>query len=125
MQIKEVSQNISPIKEQKNTLSSKDIEDYIVSIISNIDPRQLSKFEFYSVKNKISPLNDIINNLETLYKEKNLSNPENINNFTKIFSSIKLQLDLLDNLNSNKISLNELFVIISSVFISYLKKNVD
>lgn len=124
MQFNEVSQNINPIKESKKEININEIENFVLSHISSTDTRNITKYEFYSVKNRTDIITDFINNLEHLYKEKNITNSENNNNINKIFSTIKLQLEILENISIDKLSYDEIFVVFSAIYISYLKKNI-
>ena len=122
MQIEEKnSSSILPIKDEKKEYNIDALNNIITQLIAKIDPKLLKTYDFYSVKNNRGLVTDLLYNLETSIKNNNL-NAESIEAITKIFKTISIQFDILEDLKINKSETNEVFIIFLATIISYLKK---
>jgi len=122
MQIEEKnSSSILPVKEIKQEYNIADLNNIITQLLAKIDPKLLKTFDFYSLKNNRGLVLDLFNNLENIIKDKNLIS-DNLNNITKIFETIKIQFQLLEEIKIDKPENNEIFTVFLATTLSYLKK---
>lgn len=117
------SSQIQPGRVEKKEVPLSDVEDYLISNLSKIDPRFYSLYDTYKVKNNSYFFKDYLKNYEQQLKNNNIDNPETVSLIGKIFECIYLQLNILQESNGiNKVTNSEAVLIASSTLITHLKK---
>lgn len=110
-----------PVKNEIVQFTVDDLHNLFNQFLLKIDPKLLRLYDYYLVKNNKTALSDFINNLEFSYKEKNLGS-ENLVILSKIFETIKVQLELLSEIKVNKVESSEILAIFCATTFSEFKK---
>lgn len=124
MQINNIpASQINPGREEKKEIFFKDVESYILSRFTSLDTSYYGVYEKNKIKNNLNFLNDFLENYRSTLSEKNSSETENINIINKIFKTIEIQLNLLNDLQIKKNNNADNTLIAAALVLSFLKKN--
>ena len=124
MQINNIpASQISPGREEKKQIFFKDVENYILSKFTTLDTSYYGIYERNKIKNNFNFLNDFLENYRSTLSEKNSSETENISIINKIFKTIEIQLNLLNDLQIKKNNNADNTLIAAALVLSFLKKN--
>lgn len=115
------SSSILPVKKEEKQYDINDLNSALTQLLLSLDPKLLRVFDYYLVKNNKGLEKDFVNNLELAYKEKN-HNTDSTAAISMIFDTIRVQLELLNELQINKIERAETLAIFCSSIFSEFKK---
>ena len=112
---------INPVKENKQTLTISQLEEYVLTELSKIDHKCVPEYDNFSVRCKNNILKDLLYSVKSKIISLNIE-PEKLILFNKIFDTIEIQFGVLDDIAESKLSNRDMLVILSAIFIAYFKK---
>ena len=125
MQINEVSPSqINPVETKNVKIDFKDVEEYILTKFISINPSYYELYKNSRVKNSSVFLKSFLDNYKSLLVTNNASEAEAINIINKIFKTIDVQLDILNDMSIKEANNIDAVIIAAAILLSYFSKNL-
>lgn len=110
--------SVLPGQSIEEDISIADLESKLLKLIGKKQINLLNVYNKFSSTTTANIIKDIFKNLEEYFKSKNIDEDEKKAILTNVFSAIKSQISILENLNLSKNNEEVLVVLFATVFLS-------